>query len=372
VRASVVRRTKARLADGRDIFFYDRPGAPERQVHDLRDLGPVRGTMHMRYDRVLDEWVTIASLRQQRTHLPPQDECPLCPSGDGRSTEIPQEDYDVVVFANRFPSFVPAPSLDPALTTQQPQSASIIRPSTGRCEVVCFTSDHDASFADLDPAQARLVVDTWADRTRELSALPGVEQVFCFENRGEAIGVTLSHPHGQIYAYPYVTPRTRQMLRAADAYRSEHGGGNLFADVLAAERADGSRVVSTAEHWTAFVPAAARWPVEIHLYPHRQVPSIDDLADEERDELVQIYLDLLGRLDRVYDKPLPYIAAWHQAPVRQHRDLAYTHLQLFSVQRSVDRLKFLAGSESAMGAFVNDVVPEDMAARLRALEVGRV
>jgi UDPglucose--hexose-1-phosphate uridylyltransferase len=354
----VTARTSARLADGREIIFFDR-GGDGRTVHDPRDLPPVSTSSQLRYDPLLEEWVIMASHRQERTHLPPTDECPLCPSRDGRQTEIPVTDYDVVVFENRFPSL--------ASGAVEPGEGSPLgprRPGTGRCEVVCFTSDHDASFASLDTAGARLVIDAWADRTSELSAIPGVEQVFCFENRGEEIGVTLSHPHGQIYAYPFVTPRTRRMLDSARAHH-DRAGRNLFADVLAEERVSGVRVITSSEHWTAFVPAAARWPVEVHLYPHRQVPDLPTLTEAERDDLAAVYLDLLRRLDALYDRPLPYIAAWHQAPVRTDHDLAYLHLQVFSIRRAANKLKYLAGSESAMGAFITDVLPEDVAVRLR-------
>jgi UDPglucose--hexose-1-phosphate uridylyltransferase len=230
--------------------------------------------------------------------------------------------------------------------------------------VVCFTDDHDASFASLTPEAARLVIEAWADRTAALSAIPGVEQIFCFENRGQEIGVTLSHPHGQIYAYPFVTPRTRAILTSAERHR-ERTGRNLFADVLAEERDAGVRVIGSSEHWTAFVPAAARWPVEVHLYPHRQVTDIPALTGAERDDLARGYLDLLRRLDALYDRPLPYVAAWHQAPVHADRDLAYLHLQIFSIRHAADKLKYLAGSESGMGAFITDVLPEDVAQRLR-------
>jgi UDPglucose--hexose-1-phosphate uridylyltransferase len=350
--------TEARLADGREIIFFDR--APtDRQVKDIRDLPPAATSSELRYDPLLDEWVTMASHRQSRTHLPPADECPLCPSTDGRLTEIPTADYDVVVFENRFPSLT-TDSLAP-----EPGSPLVPRRAgQGRCEVVCFTSDHDASFATLSAESAKLVIDAWADRTSALAQTAGVEQVFCFENRGREIGVTLGHPHGQIYGYPFVTPRTERMRNAADRYY-DRTGGHLQADILAEERADGTRIVSGSELWTAFVPAAARWPVEVHLYPNRIVPDLPSLTDIEREDLARQYLGLLRGLDALYDVPLPYIAAWHQAPVHGNRDLAYLHLQVFSTRRAADKLKYLAGSESAMGAFITDVLPEDVAARLR-------
>ena len=127
------------------------------------------------------------------------------------------------------------------------------------------------------------MLDAWIDRTEAMAALPSVEQVFCFENRGEEIGVTLGHPHGQIYGYPFVTPRTRTMLESARHYR-ERTGGDVFADRVAAELADGSRVVTSSEHWVAFVPFAARWPVEVHLYPRAGVPDLPALDADARDD----------------------------------------------------------------------------------------
>ncbi|TDC47455.1 galactose-1-phosphate uridylyltransferase [Jiangella ureilytica] len=358
-----MKRTTARLADGREIIYFDRRDDATHRLDDPRDLPPVSTTSQLRYDPVLAEWVAMAGHRQTRTFLPPKDLCPLCASTPDRPTEVPSATYDVVAFENRFPSLSTHATTGATGTELVP-----VRPGTGRCEVLVFSSDHNASFATLAPAHARLVVEAWVDRTAELSAVPGVEQVFCFENRGEEIGVTLSHPHGQIYAYPYVTPRTARMMQSAREHR-DRTGRNLFADVLAEERAAGTRIVGQTAHWTAFVPAAARWPVEVHLYPHRQVAEIGDLDDTERDEFVTLYLDVLRRFDALYDAPLPYIAAWHQAPVRHDRDLAYLHLQAFSIRRAADKLKYLAGSESAMGAFVTDVLPEDVAARLREVEV---
>jgi len=366
-----VKRTAIRLADGRELFYYDDCDEPvrppvDRSAVDRRVLPAPPAASQLRYDPLTDEWVAIAAHRQTRTHLPPADECPLCPSTEDRLTEIPARDYDVVVFENRFPAFSERVTGElagdpPPLTPYTP-----VRPGVGRCEVVCFTADHDASFATLPARRVRTVLDALADRTAALSADPAVEQVFCFENRGMEIGVTLHHPHGQIYAYPFVTPRTRALLAAARRHAAATGGRNLYADVLAAERAAGVRVVAANEHWTAFVPAAARWPFEVHVAPHRAVPDLPALSDAERTAFAPVYLDVLRRLDALFGVPMPYVAAWHQAPVRRDRELAYLHLQVFSVRRAAGKLKYLAGSESAMGVFINDVPPEEAAALLRA------
>src|SRR5215831_1840656 len=274
----------ARLADGREIIYYDEsPGLGRAKAPDLRPLSyrldgagsPAEepSSSGLRWDALAGEWVIIAAQRQDRTFLPPPEECPLDPSREGRLTEIPADDYDVVVFENRFPSLRGAgdPAAAAGLRPARPLRSMPVpggpletagvpgRPATGRCEVVCFTSDHDASFASLSPRRVRTVLEAWADRTTVLQDLPGIKQVYPFENRGEEIGVTLSHPHGQIYGYPFITPRTERMLGQARAH-AVAGRANLFDELVAGEVAAGTRIVSRNEHWVAFVPAAARWP----------------------------------------------------------------------------------------------------------------
>ncbi|MFJ4921264.1 galactose-1-phosphate uridylyltransferase [Streptomyces sp. NPDC088725] len=341
-----MKKTVTRLADGRDLIYYDSRDDAVRDAVDRRPLGPVATTSEIRQDALLGDAVAIASHRQGRTYHPPADECPLCPSREGRLSEIPDSAYDVAVFENRFPS---------------------LAGDSGRCEVVCFTSDHDASFADLTEEQAALVLDAWTDRTAELAELPQVEQVFPFENRGAEIGVTLGHPHGQIYAYPFVTPRSALMLRNVERHRAETGR-NLFEDVVERESGSG-RVVLDGEHWVAFVPYAAHWPYEVHLYPRRRVTDLRGLDDAQRAEFPRLYLELLKRFDRIFgegEPRTPYIAAWHQAPFRApgREDFAL-HLELFTIRRTSGKLKFLAGSESGMSVFINDVPPEAAAERLR-------
>ncbi|MGW7629912.1 galactose-1-phosphate uridylyltransferase [Streptomyces vinaceus] len=348
-----MKKTSTRLADGRELIYYDLADDTVRDAVDRRPLDATVTTSEIRRDELLGDSVAIASHRQGRTYHPPADECPLCPSEGNRLSEIPDSSYDVVVFENRFPS---------------------LAGDSGRCEVVCFTSDHNASFASLSERQARLVLDAWTDRTSELSHLPSVEQVFCFENRGAEIGVTLQHPHGQIYAYPFTTPRTALMLRQVAAHKEATGGDNLFDAVVERERA-GERVVLEGEHWVAFVPYAAHWPYEVHLYPRRRVPDLLGLDEAARAEFPRVYLELLRRFDRIFgenEPPTPYIAAWHQAPFGPlddfdgvTRDDFALHLELFTIRRTSGKLKFLAGSESGMNVFINDVPPERAAERLR-------
>ena len=351
------------LADGRDLIYYDDADTtlPPERAADARIATLRPDTAAMRQDVLTGEWISIAAARQNRAFLPPASEDPLAPSTPENPSEVPSN-YDVAVFENKSPSFGPA--LDGPDAPQGPDDLTTIdlertRASVGRCEVVCFSPEHTGSFSGLTPSRARTVVETWADRTAELSALPGIAQVFPFENRGEAIGVTLHHPHGQIYAYPYVTPRTTRLIESIGKT-----GPDLFERILDSERAS-ERVVLTGKHFTAFVPFAARWPIEVHMLPHRHVPDIAETTSDERDELAELYLRLLRGIDALYETPTPYISAWHQAPVHSHRDDIRLMLQVTSPRRAENKLKYLAGSEAAMGAWIGDVPPEQTAAFLR-------
>jgi UDPglucose--hexose-1-phosphate uridylyltransferase len=361
---------RSTLADGRELLYFDDADStlpPERAV-DARVLDPRPPVAEMRQDPLTGDWVSIAAARQNRVFLPPANLDPLAPQTPENPSELPSL-YDVAVFENRSPSFGPdlagfaADDTDAAASAlAELRTVGLERrsPSIGRCEVVCFSPEHEGSFGTQTVSRARTVIEAWAHRTAALSALPGVQQVFPFENRGQEIGVTLPHPHGQIYSYPYVTPRTERLLASIDAY-----GPTLMADILDSER-NGPRVLIDAEHWTAYVPFAARWPIEVHLVPHRHVPDLAETTAEEREELARVYLRLLRGVDALYGTPTPYIAAWHQAPVHERRDEVRLSLQLTSPRRAADRLKYLAGSEAAMGAWIGDVPPETQAEALRA------
>ncbi|MDK4234970.1 galactose-1-phosphate uridylyltransferase [Corynebacterium propinquum] len=382
-----MRITRTQLADGRELLYFDDTpefvsGERTRTLVDERELPAASSASDLRQDPLTGAWYTYAAHRMNRTFMPPANENPLAPTRPGQlPTEIPADDYDVVVFQNRFPSLAQSESQaglnadsGPATGTAAPAFVPS-KPGHGRCEVVCFTPDSQVSFRDLPYTRARTIVEAWAHRTKELSALPGIEYVYPFENRGEEIGVTLQHPHGQIYAYPFVPERAAQIAARAQEFREAQGGTetggagtgpDLFEHILDSEHADGQRVVVQGEYFTAFVPAAAKWPVEIMLVPHRAVPNFAELHNAEKDELTRMYLDILARMDRFFDgvERTPYIASWNQAPVNAPED-GRLHLQLFSLMRSPGRMKFLAGSESGQGAWISDTTPERIAARFR-------
>ena len=362
--AGIVKRV-TRLSDGRELIYFDDADTslPPERAADTRPPEPRPPLPELRQDPLTGEWISIAAARQGRAFLPPDDLDPLAPSSPGNATEIP-DDYDVAVFENKSPAFGPglaALGADPdsALAELETIGLGRSRPGVGRCEVVCFGPQRTGSWADFTVSRARTVVEAWADRTAELSGMPGVQQVYVFENRGKEIGVTLHHPHGQVYAYPYITPRTRNLLASIGSY-----GQGLMGDILAFEQKSG-RVLIAGEHFTVFVPFAARWPVEAHMLPHRHVPDLAATTAAERAEIAVLYRRILSAVDRLHDTPTPYIAAWHQAPVSRGRDDIRLMLQVTSPRRAADKLKYRAGSETGMGAFIGDVAPEAAAARFR-------
>jgi len=339
-------KTAVKLSDGRELIYYDETPGQDRSAVDERDLPIVSTSSELRLDVLTGEITAVAGHRQDRTFLPAADQCPLDPSKPGHLTEIPAAEYDVVVFENRFPSLAGA---------------------TGRCEVVAFSDEHAASFGSLPPSRIRTIVDVWADRTTELSAHPGIEYVYCFENRGVEVGVTLHHPHGQIYAFPFIPPRMQKMLDVATTYHQDTGGCVACA-ALAAEKEDGSRIITAGDHFTAYVPYAGRWPFQVDIVPNRHLPDIPSLTPAERTELATIAKDCVQRLDALFDGPMPYIGAWYQAPVNTGRDIWHLRWQFAAFRRAPGKLKYLAGTESGAGAFMNDIRPERAAAMLRGEE----
>ena len=317
----------------------------------------------LRWDPTLGEWVAYATHRQDRTFLPPAEYCPLDPTKPGGfPTEVPRPSYDIVVFENKFPSFTrdaPGPEGDGNALTP-------VAAGRGVCEVVLYSDDHYSTLATMPERRIRNLVEVWADRYRELGALPFVEYVFVFENKGEAIGVTLHHPHGQIYAYPFVPPRPKKELEAARSHREETGTC-LHCDLLAGELDDGRRVVVEGGHFVAFVPFYAHFPYEAHVYSRRCVPSIADLDAPERRDLARVLKRLLVGYDDLFGFSLPYMMVMHQAPTDggDHAGLAHFHIEFYPPNRTADKLKYLAGSETGAGAYVVDVLPEDTAGTLR-------
>jgi UDPglucose--hexose-1-phosphate uridylyltransferase len=316
-----------------------------------------------RLDPVANAWRLLSTGRQQRTFLPGESECPLCPSREGSpETEIPRGAFEIAVFDNKFPPLVadaPAPSAAgaPYRTAR----------AVGAAEVVVYTDDHDATLAQLGRDRIEALIHVWADRYAELGSRREVEYVFIFENRGAEVGVTLHHPHGQIYAYPDVPARVARRLERARRHLAAHRTC-VHCDVVARERADGVRTIAQTESFTAFVPFAPRFPYEVHVLSRRHAASLLDLTDPERASLAEILESVLRAYDALFGFPLPYVMSVHQSPTDDgaHAPISHFQIEFAPIHRTSTKLKYIAGSELGAGAFVLDARPEDTACELRA------
>jgi UDPglucose--hexose-1-phosphate uridylyltransferase len=301
----------------------------------------------LRFDELRGEQVAYAIHRQDRTFLPARDHCPLCPTRpDGPVTEIPFPAFEIAVFENRFPSFT-AP--------------------LGAAEVVVYTDQHDGSFGTLEPERAEALMWVWRHRYHELGAREDIDYVFIFENRGVEVGVTLSHPHGQIYGYPFLPPVPGLEL-AAD----ERLGGCAPCALLERELTDGRRLLFEDEGVVAYVPYAARWAYEAHVVMREHRPSLLDCHPEELRLLAGALQRLVRGYDALFERPFPYVMALHQAPTVTREPGAdagptsgHLHVEFYPPLRTAEKLKYLAGSEQGAGSFISDTLPEESAATLR-------
>ena len=349
--------------DGRPLTLYGR--SELRSIDDAPSpfSTPVAATAHLRWHPLRGEWVTYAAARQERTFQPPPEYDPLAPTRDAQApTEVPAGNWDVAVFGNRFPAL----SLG---AREAPPAVVESRPAVGACEVIVYTQAANGSLGTLPLDHLELLIQVWADRTRRLAADPSIRYVLPFENRGTAVGATLAHPHGQLYAYPVVPPVPLRMHDVARAHHAEHGVGPLQA-LVAREREAGTRVLYDGDAAVAFVPACARYPYEVWIAPHAAVPDFASLSGAQRADLARALKTVVLKYDGLWDRPMPYVMAWYQAPLDgdPHPE-AHLHAALCPPYRSRERLKYLAGTELAAGFFTMDVLPESTAAELQAVSV---
>jgi UDPglucose--hexose-1-phosphate uridylyltransferase len=318
----------------------------------------------LRWNPQLREWVITATHRQDRTFLPPKDFCPLCPTRNADfPTEIDRPTFDIAVFENRFPSL----RRDPEPPSIEGSPLTPVQPSIGACEVVVYTPRHEATAADLTLAQLRRLIAVWAHRTLELGARDEIDYVFVFENKGEQIGVTLHHPHGQIYAYPHIPPLVEREVNAGSAHFADTGRC-LWCALLEQETAAQARVVVETDGWVASVPFFARWPYELHLTPRAHVGWLHELDAAQMADLARALKTVLLKYDALFGFSLPYIMAVHQRPTAAADHSSYhLHFEFYPPNRTETKLKYLAGSEAGAGAFINDTLPEMTAQRLREL-----
>lgn len=351
--------------DGRALTLYGLAPVEVTSEVPSPSPDPVDARPVLRWHPVRGEWVMYAAHRLGRTFLPPPEYNPLAPTRDpAHPTELPRGRYDVAVFENRFPSLTlnaPDPGPGPADT----------RAGVGACEVVVFSQDASGRLADLTEAQLTLLLGVWADRTTRLAATGKIRSVLCFENRGVEVGVTLHHPHGQIYAYDHVPPVPARAAEQMRAYREAHGRPWL-EDFVAAERAEGVRVIRDEGEALSVVPPFARFTYETWVLPARPVAFLADLTASERAAFARVLGDALRRLDALFGVRMPYLLTVQQAPLDAPGEAGPAtyplRVELCPYLRAPGRLKFLAGTEQGAGEFANDKFPEVAAAELRAAD----
>ena len=309
----------------------------------------------LRWDPFIRDWTMVASNRQNRPQMP-KDWCPFCPS----SGNVP--DYEVMEYDNDFPALRQDPPAPDDVGTDFFKTA----PCYGKCEVVLYSPEHTVTVPQLSQAHMRRLVDLWCDRFAALSADPRVKYVFVFENRGDVVGVTMPHPHGQIYAYPFLPKKLELEAQSAKEYYKKNGRC-LYCDFLENEKRAGSRIVFENEHFTVFLPFFSAYPYGVYIQSNAHRQYLTDFTDAERDALGVTVRDTAGMLDSLFGYRFPYMMCMHNAPVNSgdfSKDFHF-HIEFYPPMRSAKKQKFNASSETGAWAACNPTCPEDTAEELR-------
>ena len=349
--------------DGRWLTLYGRHPVVVASGVRTPSVRKLVANPHLRWHPLRGEWVAYAAYRQDRTHLPPAEHNPLLPSSnETEPTELPEGQYDIAVFDNLFPTLIQTASDPPTL-------AIPTAPARGHCEVVVFTQDPSASLSKLELTHLELLIEVWADRTERLGGSANVQYVLPFENRGVAVGVTLHHPHGQIYAYPFVPPVAARVNEQERTFY-ERQGQALLETLIDSEIQQGTRIIYCGEHAVSFVPPWARYPYEVWVAPRRAAAFLHEITAAQRSDLGLALKMSLLKLDGLWGTPMPYVMAWFQAPTdgARHPE-AHVHAEFYPAHRTRNKIKFLAGTEVAAGMFASDSMPEDCARELRQVTV---
>jgi UDPglucose--hexose-1-phosphate uridylyltransferase len=307
----------------------------------------------LRWHPLLRQWVAVAAERQGRPQLP-EDWCPFCP-GSGR---VP-DNYDVYLYSNDFPAFsFENPPFSPRPGLFKTTGAR------GACDVVLYSANHRLLPSELAAEQWQKVIDLWTKRTVELFAAPDVKYVSIFENAGEAIGVTMPHPHGQIYGFPFIPPLVQRELDSAQQYHREKSAC-LYCRILAEEIEDGRRLVAANDSFVSFLPFFGRFPSEMQICARRHLGALQELNEGERRDLASLLGMVRKKYDNLYGFPMPLMMLLRQRPAAGEHQYFHFHVDFLPIQRSGTKLKYLAAVESGNGAFLNDTQAEEQAALLR-------
>ncbi len=288
--------------------------------------------------------------------------CHLCP-GNLRISGRRNPDYaGVHVFDNDHPCVGPeAP--DGLPPPPRPYRRS---PARGVARVICYSPRHDLALAQLPPASAVALVEAWQAQMREFAARPDIRHVLIFENKGEVVGVSNPHPHGQLYATTFVFKTIETEARVCQEHLRA-AGRPLFQEILAAELDHGGRMVAESGHSVAFIPWFARYAYEVHVAPRATRATVADLSPAEAEDFAVLLQNVCLRLDNLWRRPFPYVMVLHQAPLdgADHTGF-HVHIEFHPPLRTPNLLKYLAGPEIGGGNFLSDTDPDEKAAELRA------
>ncbi len=313
----------------------------------------------LRYNPITGEWVIVSTATQSRPVRPSKVSCPICPGG---AEFLDVEDYDLVSFENRYPSLrrdAPEPDFKEKGPFRKERALGV-------CEVVVYTSDHESSLPEMPLKQIVKLVKMWKSRTRELYMEDFVRYVFIFENRGKEVGASLPHPHGQIYAFPFLPPRIERKISAMRKWQEERGRCPI-CEIVESEK---ERVVYENDTFMAVVPFYARFPYEVHVYPKRHVASLLELSQKEEEDFAKALKVVTMKYDALFQEEFPYMMMLFQAPLwSEYEHLFHFHVEFNPPKRSKDKLKWMASVETGTWAFINPVLPEDAAKALREIEV---
>lgn len=316
-----------------------------------------RRVIELRWDPILSEWVMISNIRESRPWRPTSGSaCPFCPG----SPEVGERFEAPFLLENRFPMLVP----DPPRLDGVGEYPLVKAPGRGECYVIVESLEHDLpDLSSVGVDGVAKVIEEVADLTRRAMG-EGYAYVLWFRNRGEEVGVSLTHPHSQVYVTPFTPSKVLRELTSAWRYFRSRGEC-LFCKVLEEELRSGERVVLEGGGFVAFVPFYAHWPFEVHIYPERHVQLLTQLSKDEVRGLAEALVKVLKALDKVFDKPMPYVLATHQAPLRGEYPHYHLHIEIYGMLRASGKLKYAAGMEQGGGNFTYDSTPEDAAERLR-------
>jgi UDPglucose--hexose-1-phosphate uridylyltransferase len=314
----------------------------------------------LRWHPLIKDWVMIASHRQGRPQMP-KDWCPFCP-GSGK---VPQH-YDVYEYDNDFPALSQNPPEPDDVENEFFKAA----PAYGKCEVILYSPEHTVTLPELPVSHIRKIVDLWAERFGEIKKDKKIKYVFIFENRGDVVGVTMPHPHGQIYGYPFV-PKKLQLELDACREHFDGSGSCLICDMIKEEKAYAKRVIFENEHFVCFLPFFSEYPYGVYIGAKAHVGSIDEFSADQKNSLAEILKETAGMLDSLFDYKFPYMMCMHNPPVNtvDVSEYYHFHIEFFPPMRSADKQKFNASSETGAWAHCNPTCPEEKAEELRAAHI---